>query len=91
MKGPNNHLKADTQLLLKKMDQNFELEISPSMRQKGHSILQVSKGKKDLEGPNKRGNWTFHKLKRTFAISQDEKGSGSKTNKKRDIIKIYKD
>ena len=77
---------TDTQLLLKKMDQNSVLEISPSMKQKGHSIMQVSKGKKGLEGPKKRRNWTFHKLKRTFVISQDEKGPGSKSNKKRDHI-----
>ena len=44
---------TDTQLL-KKMDQNSGLEISPSMRQKERSILQVSKGKKGLDRTMKR-------------------------------------
>ena len=45
---------TDTQLLLKKMDQNSGLETSPSMRRKGHSIMQVSKGKKGRDTSMKR-------------------------------------
>ena len=44
---------TDTQLL-KKMDQNSGLEIRFSMRQKGGSILQVSKGKKGIDSTMKK-------------------------------------